>query len=234
MSADLKRALVFGGSGYVGSEVVAELRRQGVETVFTYLSNEAKAKQIAKEHGALAEKVDLADSTAVQALVGKTSADIFVHCAGISQLLTLDSISDADWARAHAINVQAAFTASRMLAPHMAKKKSGHIVLVGALDRTQALPLPVHFAATQGALSALTMGLAKELGSDGILVNQVALGLLEGGLSAALGKELAEDYKNFSALRRMGTAREAAKAITWLALENTYISGKVISVNGGI
>ena len=93
---------------------------------------------------------------------------------------------------------------------------------------------PVGFAASQGALSSLAMALGKELGPRGIRVNQVALGFLEEGLSHRFVPELREDFKRYSALHRFGSAEEAARAIVWLALENTYINGKVIPVNGGL
>jgi 3-oxoacyl-[acyl-carrier protein] reductase len=123
--------------------------------------------------------------------------------------------------------------ACQELAPSMAPR-GGHVVLVGAIDRAQSIPAPVHFAASQGALAAMVMALGKELGPRGIRVNMVALGLLEGGLSREISPALVADYKAFSALRRLGTADEAARAILWLALENTYMSGEVVPVNGGI
>jgi NAD(P)-dependent dehydrogenase (short-subunit alcohol dehydrogenase family) len=78
------------------------------------------------------------------------------------------------------------------------------------------------------------MALAKELGPRGIRINLVALGVLDAGLSRELSPELLEDYKQFSALRRLGTPREAARAVLWLALHNRYMNGKVLAVNGGI
>jgi 3-oxoacyl-[acyl-carrier protein] reductase len=108
------------------------------------------------------------------------------------------------------------------------------MVLVGAMGRAQSITLPVHFAASQGMLSAMTMTLAKELGPRGIRVNMVALGLLESGLSRGISPELEADFKNCSALRRLGTPEEAARAILWLALENTYMNGEVVPVNGGL
>jgi 3-oxoacyl-[acyl-carrier protein] reductase len=62
----------------------------------------------------------------------------------------------------------------------------------------------------------------------------IALGVLEGGISKTLSPKMVADYKSFSALRRTGTAAEAARAIAWLALENTWMTGKVVPVNGGI
>ena len=83
-------------------------------------------------------------------------------------------------------------------------------------------------------LSGLTMGLAKELGKDDIRVNMVALGLLGEGLSLQVSPDLYDDFHRFSALRRSGTAVEVARFITWLALHNRYMNGKVVPVNGGI
>ncbi len=142
----------------------------------------------------------------------------------------------ATWQRAVAVNVQSAMMIVQWLAQRHAgeTRRFRHVVLVGGLDRTQSLPLPAGFAATQGALNALTMALGHELGPKGVFVNLVALGVLDGGLSRELMSQRVKEYEMFSALRRRGTADEAAKVITWLALENTYIQGKVLSVNGGI
>ena len=119
----------------------------------------------------------------------------------------------------------------QLLAPHLA---GGDVVLVGALERTQSLPIPLAFAASQGALAAVTMALAKELGPQDVRVNMVAAGVLEAGLSDDLDAGVLADYEAFSALRRRGTAAEVAACILWLALQNTYFSGKVLPVNGGI
>lgn len=107
-------------------------------------------------------------------------------------------------------------------------------MLVGGLDRTQSLPLPAQFAASQGALAALAMAVAHEVGRLDIRINVVALGPLESGISQGLAAHRRKDYETFSALRRPGKPDEAAKVIAWLALENSFIQGKVIAVNGGI
>jgi 3-oxoacyl-[acyl-carrier protein] reductase len=116
----------------------------------------------------------------------------------------------------------------------VADGRSGHVVLVGALDRAQSLPLSVAFAAAQGMLGAMTMALAKELGPSGVRVNLVAGGPTRTGLSARLDPVLLADYERLSALRRVGTADEIAACVTFLALENEYMTGKVLAANGGI
>ena len=240
MRADVStsRALVFGGTGAVGSAVVRGLARAGVPTVFTYHRSIDKACALAAEYSQRAVGVDLADSDSVRRLVAELDRDgapnIFVHCAATSGALELESISDDAWHTVQLLNVQSAFVACQELGPRMAKNQGGHVVLVGAIDRGQSIPLPVHFAASQGALSAMTMALGKQLGPRGICVNMVALGLLDAGLSREISPKLVADYTTFSALRRLGTPDEAARAILWLALENTYMNGEVVPVNGGL
>jgi 3-oxoacyl-[acyl-carrier protein] reductase len=228
----VKRAFVFGGTGAVGGAVLRELARRSVPAVFTFHRAEEKARVLAAELGHTAVRVDLADAAATSALLDAQDAtDVVIHCAGVSASLALPEIDLAAWQTAMAVNVQSAFLACRWVA---ARGRRCDVVLVGGLDRAQSLPLPAHFAASQGALSALAMAVAHEVGPRDIRVNVVALGPLDSGLSTGLATRRKKDFETFSALRRAGTPDEAAKVIAWLALENSFIQGKVIAVNGGI
>jgi NAD(P)-dependent dehydrogenase (short-subunit alcohol dehydrogenase family) len=229
-------ALVTGGTGAVGSAVLRALAGRGIPTVFGYRSSTDRASVLARELGARPLRFDLRDRAATRAALGglDQAPDVFIHCAAVSRNASLAALTDEDWDDALQINGRSAFTIGQLLAPSMAAAGGGDIVLVGALDRAQSLPLPVHFAASQGLLSALAMSLAKAVGPGGTKVNMVALGVLDEGLSRSLPEKAIADYKAMSALRRLGTAAEAARFITWLALENRYLSGKVLSSNGGI
>ncbi len=233
------RALVFGGTGTLGAEVLRGLARASIPTAFTWHQSRERAHALASELSMRPLQVDLSDATATRGALRALREEgfvpnLFIHCAGLNPSTSLDKITDESWHKTMAVNCQSAFIACQELAPTMAQAGEGHIVLVGALDRTQSAPSPVHFAASQGALSAMAMAVSKELGPKGVRINVVALGLLEGGLSREVGEKLVADYKGFSALRRLGRPEEAAKAILWLALENTYMNGKVLPVNGGI
>ncbi|MFO0759386.1 MAG: SDR family oxidoreductase [Byssovorax sp.] len=133
-----------------------------------------------------------------------------------------------------AVSVRSAYLAARALMGPMSAGAGAILVFVGALDRGQSLPLPAAFAASQGALGALAMALAKELGPAQIRSNLLVSGLLDGGISRALSPKLREDYLALSALRRLGRPEEVAKVAAWLLFDNRYLSGKTVTVNGGI
>ena len=239
MSEPKRRALVLGGTGAVGSAVMRALSAAAIPLHFTYHENEEKARTLAEETGAAAHRVDLRDVSALPALASALeqrgeAPDVVVHCAGALRVSSLDAATDEDWEATMTIHGRAAFQVCRDFGKRMAARGRGDIVLVSALDRTQSLPIPATFAASQGLVAALAMAAGKDLGSRGVRVNVVALGLLDAGIGTALDPKLVADYKNLSALRRLGTPEEAARTIAWVALQNTYSNGKVLSVNGGI
>lgn len=239
MSQDMRRVLVLGGTGAVGGAVVKALGQAGLSPVFTYCGAEDRADEIVKECGGRKEHLDLRDVGALPKLAEKLEKeqwlpDVVIHCAAVVKQARVDEATDADWETTISINARSAFQVCREFGGRLAKARGGDIVFVTALDRTQSLPIPAVFAASQGLISALVMGAAKELGGRNVRVNAMALGLLGAGIGTTLDKKLVEDYLGMSALRRLGDVGEVAKSITWLALHNSYLNGKVVSVNGGI
>ncbi|WP_428268319.1 SDR family oxidoreductase [Haliangium sp.] len=237
--AAARSALVLGGTGAIGSAVLARLAARGVAATFTYHEREDRARALASEYDQRPIRADLADTTSTAALFEALDADpdaadidVLIHCAGIAGQGELEALSPAAWRALVAVNAESALWAVRWLSQR--RQRDADVVLVGALDRTQSLPLPVGFAATQGMLPAMAMAMAHELGPRDYRVNVVSLGFMDAGLSAALAGDQRRDYERFSALRRAGRPDEAAAAIAWLALENRTINGKVISVNGGV
>jgi 3-oxoacyl-[acyl-carrier protein] reductase len=233
----LKRAFVLGGTGVVGSAVVRALHAEGFAVTFSFFQSEGRAHALAKAIEGRAVRVDLTQASALPAALAAFDGApprVAIHSAGTLVGAPLAEISDEQWERSLAINARSAFQLCRGLGPRMAAHGGGDIVIVGGLDRTQSLPVPLAYAASQGTLSALVMAAAKELGPRGIRVNMVALGVLDAGLSRGLPEKVRQDFVTYSALRRYGTPQEAAKIIVWLATQNTFITGKVIAANGGI
>jgi 3-oxoacyl-[acyl-carrier protein] reductase len=204
------------------------------------LTAEVHARELAAAHGARALRVDVKDPVALAGVfdglaASGTAADVLVHCAAVHRAASLAKTTCEDLDEACRVTGRAALVATQAFARHLvAEGRPGHVVLVGALDRTQSLPVTATFAAAQGMLPPLAMALAKELGASGIRVNVVTGGLVGEGVSRGLAPERVADYLRFSALRRLGTPVEVAAAVCFLALENEYMTGKVLAANGGL
>lgn len=247
---DAPRCLVLGGSGYVGAAVCRLLAARGARVAFSYRSGEALSRETERAlPGSRAVRVELRDAVAVRAAVESIARqwgglDALVQCAGTAGDASLyrtaadgtrprlQAIGDADWDEMLEVTVRSTFVACRAAAPAMVP--GGNIVVVGSMDGVKSLPSPQHYAAAKGALRSLVQSLAQELGGAGIRANMLAPGLLEGGMGKLLGPDLIKDYVDHCALRRLGTAAEVAEWVAFLALENTYVNGQAILLDGGL
>jgi 3-oxoacyl-[acyl-carrier protein] reductase len=237
------RALVLGGTSYLGRAVVRGFASASVPTTFTYFQSKEQAEALANENaGCAGQPLDASDPASLRELIRSIPTEQVpthvVHCitavrAGGAANRALADVADADWDRLHAVNVRSAFVAAQALAPRM-REAGGSFVFTAVLDGTKPVPAPAHFAATQGALAGLVRALAKELGPSGIRVNLVVSGVLADGIARDLNPALRADYTKFSAMGRVGTADEIAKAILWLSLHNTYMTGTCLTLDGGL
>ncbi|WP_437683385.1 SDR family NAD(P)-dependent oxidoreductase [Sorangium sp. So ce131] len=239
-----RRCVVFGGSGTVGRALVAELARAGARVAFTYRQGREIAEELTRTHpGVTAVEVDLADPrAAAEAADGLArrlgGVDAFVHCAVRSSSLeppafeALEGVSLDGFAGVLAVNVTSAFAAARSLLPHF--DRGGNVVLFGSVDGIKPVRSPVPYAVSKAALSGLALSLAKPLGERGVRVNLVAPGVLEAGASRTLPDDLRREYLKHCGLRRLGKVDEVAALAAWLALENTYVTGQTLVVDGGL
>lgn len=245
MSPNPKRALVLGGTGAIGQEVLRLLSEEGALVGFTFYKNAELAKSLSEQLGVPAYCVDLSDREQTRRLLANSferSADgateagcnVAIHCAAVLDTAPLAELSDKAWEQQYAVNFRSALLLCQQFVRARSPSAGGDIVLLSALSAGQSLPLPSGFAATQGALSSLAMALAKEYGAQGLRINVVASGLLETGLATQLSDKLRKQFLDYSALGRLGQPCEVAKMVGWLALCNHYINGKTVAVNGGL
>ena len=125
-----RKALVFGGTGTVGREVLRELGKASVRASFTYFTHREEAEAIEREHGHTGFKVDLREAGAIREMIGKIvdpAPDVFIHCAGIGGAMSLEEISEETWRSTMAVNCDSAFIACRELAEPMARNGGGDI-----------------------------------------------------------------------------------------------------------
>ncbi len=245
-----KRCLVLGGSGALGRVVCEALAAGGARVAFTWHTGEEVARDLAgRLEGAVPLRVDLAGPAgAVEGVVDAAAAelgglDAFVQCAGLAvpmECAGLDShhriehVDEALFDRLMAVNVKSTFFACRRVVPLLRAAGGGNIAFTGSVDGVKMVPSPAHYSASKGALRGLTMALAKELGDAKILVNMVAPGILEGGISRAIPRPLVAEYVKHCGLKRVGRAGEVAALLAWLALENTYVTGQTMLLDGAL
>ena len=227
----MKRVLVLGGSGALGRVIVRDLRAAGAHVFASYLTREIRPDDRLEPFA-----LDLADAAAMEAKVSALGPlDALVHCAAVPSTNTpplfesLAQIDSTGFDRLMAVNVKSALFAVRA-----AQMSVGNVVLVGSIDGVKGVPAPAPYAASKAALCGLATALAKELGPRGTLVNVVAPGILESGLSKLLPERLRNEYLKHGAAKRLGKHEEVAALVRFLALENTYVSARTLTVDGGL
>ncbi|GAB4566164.1 MAG: SDR family oxidoreductase [Haliangiales bacterium] len=235
-------ALVLGGTGYVGGAVVRALAARGVEVVFGYHQNHERAAALCRETGARSEPGDLSAPDCPTQLVAAARdacgpISRLVHAAtelGAAGAWADDGASSADFDRLMALEVRSAWLAAEALVAQLEPGQVGEVILTASVAAIHSIAVPAPVAAAQAARLGLVRGLAKALGPRGVRVNLVVLGVLEDGIAKQLAAPLRRDFLHFSALRRPGTAEEAAEIIAWLATENRYMTGATVQATGGI
>lgn len=242
--------VVTGGSRGIGAATVLALARSGRPVAFSYASNTKAADALihqVKEAGgdAVAVQGDVTDEQAITALFDACHArfgaptGVFANAGITGPASRLEALSPTDLRRVLDVNVTGTALTVQAATRRMSTQHGGaggSIVLMSS--RAAALGGAnewIHYAASKGAINAMTIGLAKELGGDGIRVNAVAPGLIDTEIhaSAGLADRLATKAKDVP-LGRIGRADEVAAAVAWLLSDAaSYISGAILDISAG-
>ena len=240
-----KRCLVTGGSRGLGLAICMAMAQAGAQVAFTFSRNtrdaeEAKSKIAKVGKAPLVFQGSVTDSAHIQKTVGElvskwNGIDVLVNNVGITQVLPLALIEEADWDMVMDINVKGAFLFSRAVLKNMIRAKSGHILNIGSFSSERIVEAPVHYAASKSALRGMTEGLAREVGRYNIKVNLLAPGLLDVGLSQALPQHRMTEYLSQCPMGRVGSAEEVAQMVVFLVSDqNSFMAGAKVSVDGGL
>ena len=249
MDAAAPVTIVIGGSGAVGRVVCRTLAARGARVGFTYLTNETVARELsAAIPDSTARRLDVRDVAAIdrtldefEALFGRI--DALVNCAAIGVAggppgatghERMDHVTEDGWETMLAVNTKASYFAVRRVASLMRDRGGVNVVLLGSIDGVKPAPAPVHYAASKAALAGMIRAMAKELGPRGFRINSVAPGVLEDGLSRTLSEPLRREYLKHCGLKRFGRIEEVASLVTWLAVENTLVTGQTLVLDGAL
>jgi 3-oxoacyl-[acyl-carrier protein] reductase len=161
--------------------------------------------------------------------------DILVNNAGITRDQLLVRMKDDDWDQVIDTNLRGVFLMTRAVAKVMMRQRGGRIINIASAAGAMGNPGQVNYSAAKGGVIALTKAAARELAHWNILVNAVAPGLIETDMTASIPPAARDALLEQVPLRRVGTPREAAEVVRFLAGDGaTYVTGQVVHVNGGL
>lgn len=235
----MKTIIVTGGNGSIGAAVTEKLKNCGYDVVVTYFSNEEKAKKVCETTGAKYVFCDVKDEKSVKNAfdeVRKTHGGIYglVNCAGIAlKQKIFTETSNEEFEKLWQTNVAGTFNCVKEAVKDMIARKEGKIINISSVWGVYGGSCEVAYSATKGAINAMTKAMAKELGLSGITVNAVAPGLIDTDMNAHLSEEDKQGYYESLSVPRAGKAEEVAQAVLFL-LENDYVTGQIVSVDGGM
>ncbi len=240
----MKFALVTGGSRGIGRAICIKLAEMGYNVLINYKSNEEEAKNtlaLVNEKGVEGELIqfDVSDKAAIISKLGdwmEANTDkvieVLVNNAGIRDDGLMMWMKDEQWDSVIKTNLDGFFYVTRLVVNSMLQKKYGRIINIVSLSGLKGLPGQTNYSAAKAGVIGATKALAQEIGRKGITVNAVAPGFIKTDMTEGLNEG---ELKNMVPLKRFGTPEEVAHTVGFLATQGAaYITGEVISVNGGL
>ncbi len=240
----MRNALVTGGSGGIGQAICVRLAESGYHILVHYNKNQEGAEKTLSTitgNGGSGELIrfDIADKNAIKDFyTGWTKNhpddyfDVLVNNAGMNIDNLMIFMEDTEWEKVIDINLNSFFYLTRLVVKDMLMNRHGRIVNVVSLSGQKGLPGQTNYAAAKAGVIGATKALAQEVGKKNITVNAVAPGYIRTGMTGDLDEK---ELKRLIPLNRFGLPEEVADTVDFLASDRaSYITGEVISINGGL
>lgn len=241
---DGKIAIVTGAARGIGRTIAESLAREGADLALCDCQvewlNDTVASVQSMGRKAMAGAADVGNGAAVDAFVDQVMkhygrVDILINNAGITRDKLLIRMSDDDWDQVIRINLTGAFLLSRAVAKIMMKQRTGCMVNIASIIGLIGNAGQCNYAASKAGLIAMSKSMAKELAGRGIRVNAVAPGFIVSKMTDALSEDVRNQMMAAIPAGRFGTADDVAKSVVFLASDDAaYVTGQVLSVNGGM
>jgi 3-oxoacyl-[acyl-carrier protein] reductase len=240
-----KNAVVTGASRGIGKAIALALAEAGADVMITFHEKRREADSVvrqiqAMERHAVAYPLDVTDRGSVATLARDARdfgpVSILVNNAGINKPTDFDQVQDSDWDHILDANLRGPFICSQVFLPLLAEAGGGSIIHIGSVSGQYGGPRTAHYAASKAGLISLAQVVARFGAQFNVRSNTVAAGLIASemaaaGMAAASVQKAAENI----VLKRLGTPREVADAVVFLASDaSSYITAQTINVNGGL
>ena len=235
-----KTALITGASRGIGKAIAKEFAIQGYDLYLTCISSIEQLKDYALElehtHGirCLAIQADMGCYEDVANVFEQIPAlDVLVNNAGISYVGLLSDMTPEEWHNVMHTNLDACFYTSKLAIPLMLQNHSGRIINISSVWGNVGASMEVAYSASKGGVNTFTKALAKELAPSNIQVNAIACGLIDTDMNKCFSPEDLEAVTAEIPADRMGNPEEIAKLAYQLATAPTYLTGQIITIDGG-
>ena len=236
-------ALITGATRGIGKEIALELAQNGYDIAVNYrgtidedLKKEIEANNVRCEF----VEADVSNFEQCESMIKETiekygRIDVLVNNAGITKDGLIMRMKKEDYEAVIDVNLVGTFNVTRNVIPYMIKQKSGRIINVSSVVGVAGNAGQTNYSASKAGVIGFTKSLAKEVASRNILVNAVAPGFIDTDMTKVLSDSVKEGINAQIPLRRMGSPREVAKVVKFLASEDSsYVTGQVINIDGGM
>lgn len=237
-----KVVIVTGASRGIGRDIATTLAKKGYIVIANYNKSENKAielqQDLEKENINIdIFKADVSNRDEVKKLVQFTinkykKIDCVINNAGIDQVKMFLDITDDDWNNMISNNLNSVFYMCQEVLPYMIHEKNGVIINISSIWGVTGASCESHYAVSKAGVDALTKSLAKEMGPSNIRINSIAPGFIDTEMNNNLNNEEKEEIKEEIPLQKIGKVEDVSRTVEWI-IEDEYITGQVISVNGG-
>ncbi len=240
-----KVALITGATSGIGEAIALKFAKEGYNLIINYVADGLDFDALKKQYEIYGVKViflkaDVSNYVECEQLIDSAikefgKIDVLVNNAGITKDGLLLRMSEDDFDKVIDINLKGTFNMSKLVSALMMKKRNGRIVNIASVVGVSGNAGQCNYAASKAGIIGFTKSLAKELASRNILANCVAPGFIATNMTAVLSDGVKENIYSQIPLKRMGTTEEIANTVYFLGDEsNTYITGQVINVDGGM
>lgn len=239
-----RTVLVTGASRGIGRAIASAFAAEGDRLIITCSRSEQELLNFKKEleetfhTEVLASVGDISSFEYVEQLFEQITerfggVDVLINNAGISYIGLLTDMSIDDWNRIVSTNLTSVFSTSRLAIPHMVHKKKGKIINISSVWGIAGASCEVAYSACKGGINSFTKALAKELAPSNIQVNAIACGVIDTQMNACFSEEERAELADEIPAGRFGTPEETAHLAVQLATGNEYLTGQIITLDGG-
>lgn len=237
-----KIIIVTGASRGIGKEIAKTLAKEGHTVIANYNKSEKEAQklkeELKKENKEIEiYKADISKEEEIKKMVEYTikkykKIDILINNAGIDKIQLSTEVTKKDWDEIINTNLYGTFYITQQVTKNMIQNKKGKVINISSIWGQIGASMEVVYSISKAGVDGLTKALAKELGPSGIQVNSIAPGFIQTEMNAEYNTKELEEIKEEIPLQKLGECEDIARCIKWL-IEDKYVTGQIIAINGG-